>query len=90
METMQWKAMLQHEFSFNNDMSICVSKQHNKVFLMGGSSKDFFYPANDVYSWDIINDRVARRNHMPRHSKSIKLAANRDKIYCVGRFIYQL
>ena len=42
---------------------MCVSKSHNKVFFMGGLN-DNRLPCDDVYSWDLRNDRVTRRKHM--------------------------
>ena len=44
-------------------MSMCVSKLLNKAFLIGGDADEL--TSDDVYCWDLINDRVNRRNHMP-------------------------
>jgi hypothetical protein len=46
-------------------MTVCVVKSLNKVFLMGGSKWDYLY-ADDVYSWDLRDDQVTRKNHMPK------------------------
>ena len=40
-------------------------------------------PTDDVYSWDLINDRVTRRNRIPYKIYGINLVAVRDKIYGV-------
>ena len=85
METMQWKAIPQHGFEFNIDAIMCISKPLNKVIIMGGLSREDFSHADDVYCWDLINDRVTRRNSMPHQiKKKIKVVASSDKIYGVS------
>jgi hypothetical protein len=46
-------------------MTVCVVKSLNKVFLMGGAKLDN-KSADDVYSWDLRDDQVTRRNHMAK------------------------
>ena len=86
METMQWKAIPQHGFEFNICASMCISKPFNKVIIMGGFSAEDFSQPNDVYCWDLINDRVSRRNSMPHQIENIdiKVVASSDKIYGVS------
>jgi hypothetical protein len=39
---------------------------------MGGLSEDKM-PSDDVYSWDLKNDRVTRRNNMPDRISRMKV-----------------
>jgi N-acetylneuraminic acid mutarotase len=71
LELMQWQSIPQHQFKFNSYMSMCVSKSLNKVFFMGGYTDDGLV-ADDVYSWDLRNDRVTTRNHMPDRIMDMK------------------
>jgi hypothetical protein len=64
--------MLQEELEFNYEMSMCVSKSLNMAFLMGGFTNNGL-PKHDVYSWDLRNDRVTRRNHMPHHLCAMRI-----------------
>ena len=86
METMQWKAIPQHGFEFKIGASMCISKPLNKVIIMAGLSAYDLSLADDVYCWDLINDRVTRRNSMPHliEYDTIKVVASSDKIYRVS------
>ena len=68
---MQWKSILQREFKFNSEMSMCVSKSLDKVFLIGGLT-DKGESSDDVYSWDVRNDRVTRTKKMPNRINGMK------------------
>ena len=47
---------------------------------MGGIT-DYGSGNYDVFSWDIGNDRVSRRNHMPDRLFEMRIVVSGDKIY---------
>ena len=51
---------------------------------MGGLTKEYSLVADDVYCWDLKNDQVTRRKHMPCLIFDIYLVASSDKIYGVS------
>jgi hypothetical protein len=68
-------------------MSLCVVKSLNLVFLMGGTrDKTYETLAADVYRWDLKDDRVTRRSHMPKEVVDMAVVVYRDKIYGVSGF----
>jgi len=54
---------------------------------MGGASDGTYENlANDVYRWDLRDDRVTRRNSMPKQVVDMAVVVYRDKIYGVSGF----
>jgi hypothetical protein len=53
-----------------------------------GGSRDGTYEnlADDVYRWDLRDDRVTRRNSMPKKVVDMAVVVYRDKIYGVSGF----
>jgi hypothetical protein len=53
-----------------------------------GGSRDRTYEnlANDVYRWDLRDNRVTRRNRMPKQVVDMAVVVYRDKIYGVSGF----
>ena len=54
--------------------------------MLGGETDDSL-ASDDVYTWDLRNDMVTRRNPMPRRIIDMYSVAYRDKIYGVGGVI---
>lgn len=53
-----------------------------------GGARDRKYEnlADDVYRWDLRNDRVTRRSRLPKEVVDMAVVVYRDKIYGVSGF----
>jgi hypothetical protein len=53
-----------------------------------GGARDRAYEnlADDVYRWDLRDDRVTRRSRLPKEVVDMAVAVYRDKIYGVSGF----
>ena len=57
--------------------------------MIGGFNDDKL-PTDDVYSWDLRNDRVTRRKHMPDRINDMGIVVSGDRIYGISGERFQI